>query len=170
MRWNVAILLVAWALSVAAALAAPAPDYRAADWRLVRTFDPIPGPQRGNDFWVLEQDLAAAAKARGEARTARVLVRAREPGVWRVVTNRYFCEHGQVQALKTERFAPGARPAREPGEARHPIFPHGPDGAVYRLVCGDSKTDAPVVHGVDAAFAFEAQADAAFAAAHPPAG
>jgi hypothetical protein len=169
---SAAVAALSLGLVSAASAAAPAKvDYSAERWGLIRMYEPVPGPQRGVDSWVLLSDLEKAQASKGSIKTVRRLVRTRwlSPGVageWRVTTVRYACGKGASQSLGAERFTPGSAPERLKGEPRlTPIMPHFPDGAVYNLACDGPRYDGLVVTGLDAAFAEEARADAAFAQA-----
>ena len=156
-------LAAVFALAAAPA-SAKTPDYATAEWRLVRVFAPVAGPQRGIDVWVLEADVKAARMGRKRQRPARVLVREVVGGPWSVATNRYACKRGEVQVRRIERFMPGvAEPDVEPGGEPYAIYVDGPDEAIRRLLCEGAKTRAPVVRGRAAAFAFQDAADAEFA-------
>ncbi|NEX94129.1 hypothetical protein [Caulobacter sp. 17J65-9] len=154
------------ALVGAAAVPAQAkpPRYTTAEWRLVRVFAPVPGPQRGVDVWVLEADLQAARKGRKRQRPARMMLRENDSGTWSVATARFACKRDEVEVKRIERFTPGAgKPAVEKVGKTHPLYAHGPEGVVRALLCEGGKTDAPVARGTAAAFTLQDEADAAFA-------
>ncbi|MBC6981414.1 hypothetical protein [Caulobacter sp. 17J80-11] len=155
------------ALVGAAALPAHAkpPRYTTAEWRLVRVFAPaVQGPQRGLDVWVLEADLKKARKGKKRERPARMMVRENDSGTWSVATARFACKRDEVEVKRIERFTPGAgAPSVEKVGKSHPLYAHGPEGAIRALLCEGGQTDAPVARGTAAAFTLQDEADAAFA-------
>jgi hypothetical protein len=134
----------------------------------------MPGPQRGLNVWLDEADLLAAKASKSQVKQVRALFRHMEdgkPAGWGVFTTRYDCDKGEVTELKGERVDAAGRLTvdRKRGETKYPI-PHTPDGFIYSLVCdGSVLADAPRVVGVDAALAFDANEDAEFLKANPPA-
>ncbi|MBC6981288.1 hypothetical protein [Caulobacter sp. 17J80-11] len=163
-----ALLAAMLALGPAAWAQAPTP-YDTARWGLVRLYEPVPGPQRGVDAWILIGDVEKAQADKRPLKTAHVLTfgRGERAGQRAVATVRYDCRNGRARPIGTERFRSGAPPVQEKGRAGfEPIIPHTVDGAAYDLVCGDHPYEGLAVDGVEAAHAAEVAADAAFEAAY----